>query len=222
MPNFNVEISEVTARRLQAIAELEGSTLERVINERLEVAAADPKLRWKIIRKLGPEALPDLGWLDGYSGQTVDELLVYEQTDTPDSILFALEVAIQEKLDKGGRRNMTGVEWTILAVEALQREVNNGGFDQFFRNSSREHARMVTDCLVRIGCQQAAELTRKAVAVLGLERNWTVEDLDRVMEADDPVRDQILNDCDTQFYELCGISEALLNYAKKHIGGVLA
>ncbi len=59
-------------------------------------------------------------------------------------------------------------ERIVFAVEALEREVNNGGYCQFFGNSSREFAPSIADALLRIGCPGTARITRKAIEAVGV------------------------------------------------------
>ncbi len=70
--------------------------------------------------------MPDLQWLDRYSGETVDELLALEGKYRIDSLVLAFEQAIDQKAARVGGEYLTDVERIILAVEALEREVNNG------------------------------------------------------------------------------------------------
>lgn len=70
-------------------------------------------------------------WLQGYSSQTVDDLLALEQSHRIDSLVLAFEEAIDQKAAREGEHKLTDVERTILAIEALEREVNNGGYGQF-------------------------------------------------------------------------------------------
>jgi len=79
--------------------------------------------------------MPDLEWLD-YAGQTTAELLALEGAYRIDSLVVAFETAIQQKLYREDAPEGSNEECIVLAVEVLEREVNNGGFDQFFRNSS--------------------------------------------------------------------------------------
>jgi len=44
--------------------------------------------------------------------------------------------------------------------------VNNGGYDQFFTNSSREFASTIVDSLQHIGCKKTADITQKAIKAL--------------------------------------------------------
>jgi hypothetical protein len=84
-------------------------------------------------------------WLGGYSGQSVEELLSLEVTHRCDSLVLAFEEAIGQKAQRDGVRGLTTEERVVLAVEALEREVNNGGYDQFFINASREFAPTIGD-----------------------------------------------------------------------------
>jgi hypothetical protein len=58
-------------------------------------------------------------------------------------------------------------EQTAFCVDELEREVNNGGFEQFFLNSSGDYAQPVVDALRRIGAAQAAELVEEAILPIG-------------------------------------------------------
>ena len=53
--------------------------------------------------------MADLGWLEGYKGQTVDELLLFESTEGVVQILIALEAAIRARVEAEGPLKMTGV-----------------------------------------------------------------------------------------------------------------
>lgn len=92
--------------------------------------------------------MPDLQWLDGYSGESVDELIVLEGKYRRGSLVLAFEQAMAQKAARAGEDSLTADERTILAVEALEREVNNGGYGQFFLNS-REYASIIVDALGR-------------------------------------------------------------------------
>src|SRR5260370_27250679 len=109
----------------------------------------------------------NLEWLNGYSDQTVEQLLSLEGKCRLDSLVLAFEQAISQKETRSGTSALTDEESIVLAVEALEREVNNGGYEQFFANSSREDAAPIVGSLLRIGCEKTANLTRKAITALG-------------------------------------------------------
>ncbi len=56
----------------------------------------------------------------------------------------------------------------VVSVLALQREVGNGGYDQFFRNASRRFAPAIIADLIRIGCTEIADITQTALDSLNL------------------------------------------------------
>jgi len=159
----------------------------------------------------------ELKWLDEYSGQTTDELIALEGEHRTDSLVLAFEQALDQKADRVGKAGLSEEELVVLAVEALEREVNNGGYDQFFINSSNEYASIVVDALNRIGCTETAKLTKEAIDILGIEGPITVEAIDRVMEKENEERDEKLGECDDRYYEMAGdLAGPLLEFIKSN------
>lgn len=156
-------------------------------------------------------------FLDSYSGQTTDELIALEAEYRADSLVLAFEQAIDQKASEIGAEKLTDEERVVLAVEALEREVNNGGFEQFFLNSSREFTPIVVDALRRIACNATAELTEEAIGVLGIEGPVTVEAVESVMDDKNEDVDDRLGNCDDRYYELEeDIAGALLDFIKSN------
>ncbi len=85
-------------------------------------------------------------FLESYDGQSTDELIALESSHRVDSLVLAFEQALLTK------DYPTAEEQVVLAVEALEREVNNGGYSQFFVNSSREYSSLVVEALEAIDC----------------------------------------------------------------------
>jgi len=141
--------------------------------------------------------MADLRWLDGYSGETTDELLALEGQCRTDSIVLAFEEAIQEKLARAGEDALTEEERIVLAVEALEREVNNGGYRQFFVNSSRHFAPLIVPALGRIGCARTAAITGRAIEALHLP-SLTVEAIEAATAAGQGR--ETLEECDSAYY----------------------
>ncbi len=222
---LNVEIPDVIVRRLDALAGASGRSAEDLAREALDSFLGSPRARRAILKArraaAGPEgcSLADLGWLDGYTGQTIDELLIYEGTDEVHSILFALETAIDEKAKSAGPLRVTGVEVIVQSVLALDREVNNGGYDQYFRNSSRRYAPMVVNHLFSIGSAEIADITQRALDSLGIPK-ISVPAIEAEMQRENVQRDRALNRCDLEFYEQKGLLERLFTYVKAHQDGI--
>jgi hypothetical protein len=159
----------------------------------------------------------ELKWLDGYSGQSTDELIALEGKYRTDSLVVAFHMAMSQKAARIGEENLTEEERIILAIEALETEVNAGGYDQFFRNSSKEYVPLIADALRRIGCSKAATLTRHAIRALGIQEPLTVKAIDRAMELDDPIRTEKLAECDKRYFDTVGdLAESVLEFIKKN------
>lgn len=161
--------------------------------------------------------MTDLEWLGGYDGQTTDELLALEGRYRTDSIILAFEEALDLKADRVGLENLNEEERVVLAVEALEREVNNGGYDQFFVNASNQHAPTIAHALERIGCTDLASLTRDALAALHIEGPVTAEAVEEAMDRESRARERRLAACDDRYEELAGdLADPLLRFVKAH------
>jgi hypothetical protein len=161
--------------------------------------------------------LAGLDWMDGYSGQSTEELLAFANHERLDLLAAAFEEGIREKIQKTGSWN--GVERTVVAVMALERAVQTDGFDGFFRNSSRRHALVIAGDLERIGCRAVANIARKAVDALGL-RHLTARGIETAMNQEDRKRDRIFAQCDIAFYKRSRIPKRVVTYIKANRGGI--
>ncbi len=102
------------------------------------------------------------------AGKSVDELFAIANGNEI-KFIQSLEMAIQQKSERVGVDDMTEEETIVLAIEALEREVNNGGYSQFFVNSSREFTPIIVHALLRIGCPKTAEITKRAIQAVGFQ-----------------------------------------------------
>jgi hypothetical protein len=107
--------------------------------------------------------------------------------------------ATRQKAGNQGDRALTDEERIVLAVTALEEEVN-GGFDQFLRNESRKFAPIIVASLRRIGCNDEAKITARALRTLHFPK-LTERTIDAAMAEDDQDRDDELKACDRLFYE---------------------
>jgi hypothetical protein len=171
------------------------------------------QLKERLTAFLKPQSGPE--WLNSYSGQSVDELLSLEGTCRCDSLVLAFEEAIGQKSERDGAKSLTVEERVVLAVEALEREVNNGGYGQLFINSSREFAPTIVDALQRIGCRKTASITQKAIKALGVEGDLTTEAIDAAMATDNGQRTAKFHQCDYSYYKSGEpIAERLFTFIK--------
>ena len=88
-------------------------------------------------------------------------------------------------------------EAAVLAVEALEREVNHGGFVSFFDTASG-FTPIIVEALHAIGASTAAALTAEAI---------------RAAQGDDA----LLEDCDQRYFDEVGdLSEELFAFIRAH------
>jgi hypothetical protein len=99
-------------------------------------------------------------FLESYGGQTVQQLIAMEDSYRKDSLVLAFEQALQAKAEK---KKLSQAEHDVLAIEAMEREVNNGGFHQFMVNDSHVYASALPDALGRIGCPEASAIAGDAL-----------------------------------------------------------
>ena len=143
--------------------------------------------------------MSDLPFLQKYSGQTVEQLLSLEGAYRIDSLVLIFEEALLKKAFHEGDRALTAEELVILAIEALEREVNNGGYELFFESYTREYAPIIVQALISIGCPKKAEITQRAIDALHLP-TLSVEAIEAAL-AGDNVSEEGLNECDRSYYQ---------------------
>lgn len=147
-------------------------------------------------------AAAELPFMASWSGQSTAELLALEGKVRTDGLVLAFEEALWKKVERVGTSGLSAPERVVLAVTAMGREVNNGGFDQFFINSSHRWAPDLVTSLRTIGCLRSASLAERALAVLGAEEPLTPEGVRRAAQREDPKRDALLSALDNEFYRL--------------------
>lgn len=142
--------------------------------------------------------MPDLQWLDGYCGEAVEQLISLEGKYRIDSLVLAFEQAMSQKAARVGMEGLSEEERIILAIEALEREVNNGGYSQFFINSP-EYAATIVQSLRRIGCSTTAEITQKALTVV--QQHPAVWESQRRIWEDNEKWFEVHHECNSLYFE---------------------
>lgn len=151
-------------------------------------------------------------FLDGYGGQTLQQLIAMRGSHRIDSLVLAVEQALLHKPETA----LTEPERVVIAVEAMEREVNNGGYGQFFLNSPRESG-FIVRALELIGCPKAAAISSDAIAVLKLPAGFDSKSVERVAsELSDAALGE-LGECDSRYYaNVERIDERLFSYIERH------
>jgi|TARA_B110000503_G_C7131595_1_gene407008 hypothetical protein len=100
-------------------------------------------------------------------------------------------------------KKLTKGQQAFFSTWILEGEINNGGFNQFYFNSSGQYAEMAEIGLKTIGADKFSELTSKANKIY-IENKERLEEFDDgTMESfSESYKDNPLNDLDTEFYEL--------------------
>ncbi|MBU2019670.1 MAG: DMP19 family protein [Bacteroidetes bacterium] len=155
----------------------------------------------------------------GQSNKTDSTYMIEEilKIEDPTNAIIELDTKLNEISDYGNNINvLSDAEKVVLFVENLEREVNNGGFNQFFFNSSGDFANETLEALKLIGANKTAEIVIRAYNEWP-NTNIPSERLERqnILEEIEDKAEETWNNCDTQFYEYNDdISSLLLIYVK--------
>ena len=126
---------------------------------------------------------------------------IWNLTDTTDFVI-ALMKHLDGKAQYGDDMSvLSEAERVFYITQTLEMEVNNGGFSQFFFNSSGNFSNELVGAFTTIGANTTAAICQKAIAAFGrdipIDRDEREEMLDE-LESDEI--DEILEECDDAFY----------------------
>jgi hypothetical protein len=144
--------------------------------------------------------MADLPELQRYSMETTEQMLAHEGKYDNSSIIMLICEAIDLKSFREGEESISLEERIVDAVWSLDTEVMNGGYSQFFCNTSGMHTPIIVDALKRAFCPRAAEITEHAIASLQLPE-MTVEAARAGVEKEDPQIEASLEKCGDDFVE---------------------
>lgn len=118
---------------------------------------------------------------------------------------------------------LSSAEQVVVCVYELEREVNNGGLDQFFRNSSGQYAVETLKALETIGAMSMAEIARTATDLVFPDGNVPAdqEARDKLLDAGGDSLQGSLGELDSRFCEYPDDLTALLfSYVQTHIDSI--
>lgn len=125
------------------------------------------------------------------------------QIEDPDDFIIALNEYIGIKCQYGDdMAALSDPERIFYITQTLEMEVNNGGFSQFFYNSSGDFSNELVNAFHEIGAVKTAEICKRAISAFGTDiptDRTARQDMLEACETDEV--DEILNDCDMAFYE---------------------
>ncbi len=159
-------------------------------------------------------------WFENKAGLGVAEIVSLEGQYRLDSLVAAVDAALSVKEASGAALNEE--QRTILAVEALERDVNNGGFAHFFGDASWKHVPVLVKSLERVGSKEALGLVKEAVSLLKLSSailNDPAQLFETIHAALAKHEVEIrLNDLDSDYYVVEeDLGKLVWNYAKKNV-----
>ena len=117
-----------------------------------------------------------------------------------------------------GFQHLSSAERTVCLVFALEAEVQNGGFAQFFANSSGEFARETSAALAAVGASATDALLRQALEPFGPEGPSRSSDLrNGQLKAIGPKADELWGRLDEEFYrEVDDLAVLTAKYIRAH------
>ena len=143
---------------------------------------------------------------------------IWNLTDTNDFV-----VAMTEHLDNKTQYGedmsaLSEAERIFYITQTLEMEVNNGGFSQFFYNSSGNFSNELVGAFTAIGANATAAICQKAISAFGrdipVDRDEREEMLDE-LESDE--FNEILEECDKAFYDYeDNLNELNYNFVMKN------
>ncbi|APU97063.1 hypothetical protein BV902_12490 [Sphingobacterium sp. B29] len=91
----------------------------------------------------------------------------------------------------------------IYMISRLEAEVNNGGYNQFYFNSSGQFAAALPEALKLVGATKFADLTERANSTFEKDKSKITEDQDGTVEGfSKSYENNPLNKFDEEFYKL--------------------
>jgi hypothetical protein len=142
------------------------------------------------------------------------------QSEDPNETILQIGEIIWKKTEQSDDNfsNLTSPEKVFIFIDMLEAQVNNGGFDQFFFNSTGTYAHECLDAYNEIGAFKTAEIIYEAIRNFPelpvpkdtATRRLLMQNLDnKIVEA--------WNALDDKFYEYEeDIAGLVIDYIRKH------
>lgn len=127
---------------------------------------------------------------------------IWALTDTTDFVV-AMAEHLENKTQYGEDMSvLSEAERIFYITQALEMEVNNGGFSQFFYNSSGNFSNELVNAFTAIGANATAAICQKAIAAFGHEIPVDKDEREEMLdELESEEIDELLEECDDAFYE---------------------
>ncbi len=138
-----------------------------------------------------------------FETKSIDEIWKIEEKE---NFVVEMDKYIAEKCEYGDSMETLNAEQRILYItQALEMEVNNGGFAQFFFNSDGCFGNEIVSSFEKIGAMKTAEICKKAISIYGDKVPTDRDEREEILTPDDEKEEErieaILNECDDAFFE---------------------
>lgn len=146
----------------------------------------------------------------------IDKIL---ETEDETTAIIELDTKLNEISGYGENiEKLNESQKTVLFVENLEREINNGGFNQFFFNSSGNFTHETIIALKTIKAFKTSDIVAKAISV------WPNQNVPKnrakrqyILEEIEGQANPVWNECDEEFYKYPdNIVTLLLDYVKSN------
>ncbi|MBJ7427977.1 MAG: DUF4375 domain-containing protein [Bacteroidia bacterium] len=147
-------------------------------------------------------------------------------TTSDDNLLFSVFENLSAKLLTDYEKEFeTVITWNksrqaIYMIWLLEAEVNNGGYNQFYFNSSGQFYKQLPDALKFVGANKFAELTTRANSIYEKENAKITKHQDGTIEGfSESYDNNPLNKFDDEFYELYNkedLQKIQVDFIRKH------
>ena len=146
---------------------------------------------------------------------SIDEIL---KMDNATSMIIELSYGLSDKISRSGYESLSHPEKVLNSVYWLETEINNGGFEQYFYNSSGNYAIDTPSALEEIRANQTAKIVKEANSFFpsgspSKDRNERISFLEQVAEETLDKWEEL----DSQFLQYQDpLEELQINYLKQN------
>jgi hypothetical protein len=107
-------------------------------------------------------------WYENEKNLSIKEIVKLESNFRIDSLIVAIEEILINK-DEVTDSDINEEELLVIAIQSFEREINNGGFLQFFSNESKMFIPFILKFLNQINATKTEKLASKAIQTLNVQ-----------------------------------------------------
>lgn len=136
-------------------------------------------------------------------GTSIPDILSHRGEEDDLNLANSIGFQLMEKIEKSGMETLSDEERYFYAAYELDNEVNNGGYLQYFDNSSGDLAYLVIDALQSICSSKVLKITKEALDIYGKTPSKKQEERAKeIIRITNNYEDNIWDKCDSHFYEI--------------------